>query len=131
MKAAHRYFAMIVLALGSFTARAADDPATPELIPHAPLPVDEAANTCLKTGHPRCQRFWDWLTYQPLTKSCCCACSKQPEPCCHPPLYAYFLEGCAGKAGACKASGGSCLATSYTSQCSFDRPGFLSHGKAG
>ncbi len=49
-----------------------------------PGPVCETRPSC-------CQRFWQWLTYHPLSHPCACGCCKPCEPCGLPPLYIFFL----------------------------------------
>lgn len=80
------------------------EPASPAVVPHAVLPEPPAAaiapvalggEPCL-TGpsHRPCwEQLDDWLTYRPLTHSCC-DCFPKCEPCCYPPLYAFFLGDC-------------------------------------
>lgn len=73
-----------------------------------PLPslqaVPAAAVGPCSADHPgtslrgKLRRFVQWATYRPAYRACP-ACNGGPRPCCRPPLYAYFLDGCAPCAG--------------------------------
>jgi hypothetical protein len=83
-------------------------PAEPEpatLPPPPPLtaePQPPAASPCCKGAcatrchscAEQCDRLIEWLTYRPLTRCGPCGCLLCVSPCCHPPLYTYFLADC-------------------------------------
>lgn len=53
-------------------------------------PQAAACAPCAKSSRNAWCRFWDWVTYRPVTNlySCC-----EPTSC-TPPLYAYYLDHC-------------------------------------
>jgi hypothetical protein len=81
-------------------ARPENLPAPQRLTP-APAPAPVAAAPCCGCGPSKgcCQRFIEWLTYQPLTRCGPCGCLPCPVYCCDPPLYLYFLTDCANGGG--------------------------------
>jgi hypothetical protein len=61
-----------------------------------PIPsMVPAQPSCLSgPGHRPCwAQLDDWLTYRPLKQNCC-DCFPKAEPCCSPPLYAFFIGNC-------------------------------------
>lgn len=68
--------------------------------PSQPAPAVKAApcceaHLCAKPRHP----LVEWLSYRPLTRPGLAGCYKQPVPCCHPPLWMWFVDYCHASQG--------------------------------
>jgi hypothetical protein len=93
IKKACAFLAVAVLAVAPASNRAEPLPEQHGLaVPEA----HAVSSHCCAGGH--CQgshwhRLVDWLTYQPPCRHWCC-CGYKCYPCCHPPLFAYFLGNC-------------------------------------
>jgi hypothetical protein len=100
--------ALLLLASASHAQQAPVPP--PPLAPHAAVPAIGcgACSSCCET-RSCVQRLCEWLTYRPLCQPSLCDCCKRCAPCCHAPLYAYFLMNCAGNGHGCAGCGtGAC-----------------------
>lgn len=66
----------------------------PQAVP-APVPDAAAGVACFSGPAHRCcwEQLDDWLTYRPVTRSCC-DCLPRCAPCCPPPLYTFFIGTC-------------------------------------
>ena len=90
-------------------------------------PPPPATSACVSCQHTTCCKFschtscaelrhklWEWMTYRPLQRTCCCECWFKCEPRKMPPLYAFFPRPeCASKD-----CGNSCVTSSdHASTC--------------
>jgi hypothetical protein len=72
-------------------------------------------DACGTGGRSGIQRFWGWLTYQPLYRPGPCGCCHECVPACNPPLYTFFP----------------CYGTNYIAYAHGTNPGCTSCGSGG